>query len=771
MRDLRYAPVLTLGFSLCLTFNPAPAQTIFTAAGLPHSHRASIDSMPVLAAPLGRVYTMLFDNRTGRLLLHDEILVSRIEPDGSLLTMVGMGRGTEGSMADGTLASGLDVVVLRGMAQDSIGALYLSDASAGRVYRVGLDGLVTTFAGGGVNPPGPQSDGRPATEAGMGSPRGLVFDSRGNLDIAEVYCHCIRRVDTAGIISTVFTLPVEARGFPYFEGLAIDSQDNIYAAEYSGSAIWKIAPDGSGNIYIADTLNNRVRRIDPDGVITTFAGNGTAGFSGDSGPAIKAQLSGPAQILIDSAGDVLIADFFNQRIRVVTPDGTISTLAGNGLRDSGLVFPAIGDNGPALQAVFNDANSAAFAPSGDLYVADSNASRVRKIAANGTITTVAGNGQNTYLGDGVPAVQASIIRPVTVATDNAGSVYFTTGDSRVMKVTPDGFLHLVAGMGTGIGLNRAGGDGGPAVAATLNEPKGLAIDAQGNVFIGDTSNARLRKVASNGIISTVAGPGIQGTDYWNGVAIDPKGALYVAITHAGPPTFSSEVDRVNSDGSLTRVAGNGQSCVNLSQTFAGDGSNILNVPLCTVVGLSFDTQGAMYIPEAYYTAVLRVAPDGTVQRTAGGASFKAGLGDGGSPLQASLQAGLDFSPASVALDGKGNMFIPQAGTNRIREVMPGPLVLRFSKESVAFQGTAAADQAVQVTTNIAEPLPFLVQLHTTVGGAWLSANRVTGQTDDMLIISANAARLPSGVYAGTVQVSIPGGTAQSATLPVTLTVP
>src|SRR6202011_5262891 len=134
------------------------------------------------------------------------------------------------------------------------------------------------------------------------------------------------------------------------------------------------------------------------------------------------------------------------------------------------------------------------------------------------------------------------------------------GDSRVRKITADGTIHPVAGTGTGTGLNRSNGDGGPAVNATLNEPKGLAVDSRGNVYIGDTSNARLRKVDTNGIITTVAGPGILGTDYWNAVALDPQGNLYVAITHSAVGNYYSVIDRVNPDGTLTPVAGNSQSC-------------------------------------------------------------------------------------------------------------------------------------------------------------------------------------------------------------------
>jgi sugar lactone lactonase YvrE len=794
MRGLRYALTwVSLGL--------ASAQSIVTVAGLPYSHRDAVDGKPALSAPLNYVYGILFDKLTGRLLIHDVGTLFRLEPDGTLLAMVGMGRGNDGTMADGTPSSGLYVVALRGMVQDATGALYLADASTQRVYRVGLDGVVTTFAGGGTKPPGSQSDGGLATDAGLSSPRGLVFDSHGNLDIADTYCSCIRQVSPAGIISTIFTLPQQPGLFQYFEGLAIDSQDNLYAAVYRGSAVWRIAADGSGamiagtgvagfsgdggpataaqlngpsgvtlgpdgSLYIADTMNHRVRRIAPDGTISTFAGIGVSGFSGDGGPAAAAQFSFPAQTLFDSAGNLYISDYANTRVRVVSPAGIISTVAGNGLPDPPPSrYTQVGDGGPALDAIFTTATSAAFGPAGELYVADWGDSRIRKIAPDGTITTFAGTGEDGYSGDGGPAAQAAITQPITLAVDNSGTVYFETADSRVRKVTPDGIIHLVAGTGTE--PIRSGGDGGPAVNATLSEPKGLAIDAQGNVYIGDTSNARLCKVDTNGIITTIAGPGVLGTDYWNAVAFDPLGNLYVAITHTGilDGLFYSVIDRVNPDGTLTPVAGNSRTCGNpVTTAFTFDGVPAMQAPLCVIVGLTFDAQGAMYIPEAFYGAVLKVSPDGTIRRVVGSNTNNL-LGDGGPPLLANLQGNYYYAPSSVAFDATGDMFIP-SGT-RIREVIPGLVTAQLSKDRIDFQGASPSAQSIRVATNVAEPMPFGVQVKS--GGAWLSTNRPTGQTGDLLTLSANPAGLAPGVYSGTIQVSIPGG-AVGATLPVTLTV-
>ena len=782
------------------------AQTIFTSAGLPASHRNEIDGKPALAARLSTVYGVLLDKTTGRLLLHDEALVSRLEPDGTLTALVGISRGSDGSIVNGTLASGLLVGILRGMAQDSAGALYLSDAAYGRVYRVGLDGIVTIFAGGG---PAATTHPTPAVNATLGSPRGLAFDSHGNLDIASTYCSCIVQVTPAGDISTLFTLPPAPGFFQYFEGLATDSADNVYGVTYRGSQLWKIGSDGSGaviagttpgfsgdggpamaaqlngptavtidssgNLYVSDTLNQRVRKIATDGTISTIAGTGgtgaTGSFGGDGGPAASARFSWPADLVFDGAGDLYVADYLNRRVRQITPDGIVNTVAGSGALSPGST-PAGGDGGPALDAHFNTLTSAVFNPSGDMYVADLSNNRVRKIAADGAVSTVAGGGSTgfNYTGDGGPATQATIIRPITLALDSAGAVYFDTGDDRVLKVTTDGIIHLVAGAGPGSGPVRSQGDGGPAIAAILNEPKGLAIDAKGNVYVGDTSNARLRKVDTNGIITTIAGPGIQGVDYWNAVAFDPQGNLYVTVTKSdiANKLFYSEVDRVNADGSLTLVAGSRQSCDHLQPgTFVSDGIPALQTQLCTIVGLTFDAQGAMYIPESFYGVLLRMGLDGVVTRVAGSPISTSDLGDGGSPLAASLSFGAStyYSPPSVAVDPSGNLFVPQSGANRIREIIPGTIAPKFSQTRVDF--SSAGSQTVQTLTNIAEPLPYSIQISS--NAPWLSANRVTGLTGDVLTLSAKTSGLAPGMYPGAVTLTVAANGA-TATLPVSLTV-
>lgn len=768
-------------------------------AGLPPNHRADVDGKPAVNAPLGPVYGLLRDRVTGRLLLHDQGLVERLEPDGTLLAFAGSPSWLDSDALDGAPASNLRISTLRGMAQDATGVIYLADAAAGRVYRIERDGTVTTFAGGGNPPQGGNGDGGPAKAAFVGSPRGLAFDSKGNLNIAEAYCQCIRRVTPDGIISTVYALP--PKPFYYFEGLALDSQDNLFATEYAGHQVLKIAADGtvttiagtgvggfggdggpaieaqlngpsgvaidaSGNLYIADTLNQRIREVTPDGIIATVAGVGTPGFSGDGGPAVSAQMFLPAQVLVDPDGSLFVSEFGNNRVRRISPDGIIGTIAGNGGSSNG---NGIGDGGPALYATLSLVDAAVFDGAGNLFVAELQGNRVRKIAPDGTISTVAGNGKYGYDGDGGPAIKATISGPYGLTLDQQGSVYIATADSRVRKIDPGGTITLVAGTGTGTGLIRSQGDGGPAVKATLSAPKGVAVDAAGNVYIADTSNARLRVVDRNGVIRTVAGPGVLGTDYWNAVTIDPSGNVYVAITHSEPAHIWSYVARVASDGSLTTVAGSQQDCAGRPNVFTYDGQPASSVPLCLLLGLTFDSHGILYLPESYYGAVLRMAPDGTLSRIAGSPIFRE-YGDGGSPLAASLAGSSYYTPASVAFDSAGNLFIPQSGANRIREVTATPLVLKLSRDRVDVQGSVPRAQTVGVTTNFGEPFPYLVRIRTGDGGGWLSANRTSGLTGEALTVTADPTGLAAGVYHGSVTVVLVLPDGLQVDLPVTLTV-
>ena len=264
-----------------------------------------------------------------------------------------------------------------------------------------------------------------------------------------------------------------------------------------------LAFDGNGNLYISDTFNNLVRKVDVNGTITTFAGSGSglSGYGGDGGPASDALLSYPASVAVDGNGNLYIVDSLNNRVRRVDPGGTITTVAGSGSFGYG------GDGGPATAAALFLPEDAAVDGNGNLYIADSLNHRIRRVDPSGTITTVAGNGDDGYGGDGGPAVAAMLNGPNGVAVDGNGNLYIADSlNHRIRRVDPSGKITTVAGGGD----DGYGGDGGPAVAAMLNGPNGVAVDGNGNFYIADSLNHRIRTVDPSGTITTVAGDGDDG---------------------------------------------------------------------------------------------------------------------------------------------------------------------------------------------------------------------------------------------------------------------
>jgi uncharacterized protein (TIGR03437 family) len=291
-----------------------------------------------------------------------------------------------------------------------------------------------------------------------------------------------------------------------------------------------IAADGAGNLFIADTGDNRIRKVTPAGTISTVAGNGTSGFGGDGGPATSAELNNPISVAVDVAGNLFIADFENNRIRKVTPAGTISTVAGNGIQGFG------GDGGPATSAELNYPGDVAVDGAGNLFIVDWGNNRIRKVTPAGAISTVAGNGTAGFSGDGGPATSAEMWGPEGVAADGAGNVFFAdSGNDRIRRVTPAGTISTVAGNG----VQGFSGDGGPATSAELWGPYGVAVDSAGNLFIADLYNNRVRRVTPASMIGTVAGNGTAGfsgdgapatsaeLNYPIGVAVDGAGNLFI----------------------------------------------------------------------------------------------------------------------------------------------------------------------------------------------------------------------------------------------------
>ena len=313
-----------------------------------------------------------------------------------------------------------------------------------------------------------------------------------------------------------------------------------------------VAVDAQGNVYIADHSGSRVRKVNREGMISTFAGTGGAGYSGDGGPATSARVGTPYGVAVDRQGNVYITDRYNNRVRKVSPGGTITTFAGTGAYGSG----SFGDGGPATSAQLRNPYGVAVDGQGNVYIADHDHFRVRKVSPSGTITTFAGTGVQGFSGDGGRATAAKLFSPFGLAVDEKGNVYIADRDNnRVRKVSPSGTITTFAG--TGEAANDGDGDGGPATSARIQHPQGMVVDPQGNVYI--SAGGSVRKVSPGGTITTFAGggranPGDGGPATSallrapDGLALDRLGNLYIAEGWG-------RVRKVTADAGLTLTLG------------------------------------------------------------------------------------------------------------------------------------------------------------------------------------------------------------------------
>ena len=327
---------------------------------------------------------------------------------------------------------------------------------------------------------GYSGDGAPATSAQFQGPWGIASDNTGNLYVADCNNHRVREIDTMGIIRTI-----AGNGIGGYSG----DGGQATAAQLADAA--GIAVDGSGNLYIADEDNNCIRKVNSSGIITTIAGNGAGGYFGDGGPATLAELYHPTSVCIDGLGNVYIGDITNARIRKVDTSGIITTFAGNGIGGYS------GDGGTATAAELWNPTSVTIDAYGNLLIGDAGNYRIRKVDTFGMISTFAGNGTTGFGGDGGPATAASLSGWGFVISDALGNVYLgDNSNRRVRKISAGGIINTIAGDGS----SGYSGDGGPATSAELQNPLGGTLDSIGNLYFGDLNNNRVRKIISNNYI-------------------------------------------------------------------------------------------------------------------------------------------------------------------------------------------------------------------------------------------------------------------------------
>lgn len=429
------------------------------------------------------------------------------------------------------------------------------------------------------------------------------------------------------------------------------------------------ARDSAGNVYISDYLNHRIRKVDTSGTITTLAGNGLAGFSGDGGPAKSAKLDFPKGVAVDATGNVIFADSGNNRIRKVSTSGIITTIAGTGVAGFG------GDGGPATAALIDQPNGVAVDQSGDVLIADLNNQRIRKIDTAGVITTVAGNGITGFSGDGGPAISASLNNSYTVLPGAANDFYIADTDNfRVRRVDSAGTISTFAGS-VSYGCT---GDGGPATAAGIGRPKGLAINAGRLMIAAGCDFIREVDLTSN-IISTAAG---SNTSLGSG-GFDGNGHSALSSVFFVPTGLSSDLA-----GNLLIVdAGNSQvrkldSTTQIVTAFAGgyigDGGAGTTATLNSPYGIAIDSSKNIFIADMYNNRVRVLSAAGTIT-TFAGTGVTGSSGDGGPAVSATLSF-----PTATATDQNGNVFIADTAGLVVRKVDASGIITTLVSENSDF---------------------------------------------------------------------------------------
>lgn len=548
-----------------------------------------------------------------------------------------------------------------GIAVASNGTYYVADSESHSIRKVTPDGTVTTLAGAGTYG---FADGL-GRSAMFSSPKGVALDASGTLYVADAGNNRIRKVTTAGEVTTL----AGSGTYGFADGVATVAQFKSPEA---------VVVDPLGTVYVSDRSNQRIRKIAPTGAVTTLAGAGSPGFL--DGPASSAQFSDPGSLAFDLSGNLLVADTSNHRIRRVTPAGDVTTLAGSG--SAGYA------NGPALSAQFFYPKGLAVNASGEVFLSDD--SRIRKISTTGQVTTFSGIAGWGFADGDVPTARFN--SPVGISVDAVGNLFIAdSGNQRIRKLSPTGIVSTLAGSGPDVtggmmmGMATWTAPDGLASAASLYDPIGVSVDGMGNIYVAEDSNCRIRKVSPEGTFTTLAGgvtrgnaDGVASAAQFaspSDVAVDADGTVYVA------DTSNHLIRKVTPAGVVSVLAGSSQGFVDGTGTAAA-----FNGPY----GLAIDASGTLLVADSANNCIRKVTRSGVVTTLAGTGAF--GFADG------TATTAQFYGPRGVAIDPFGNVYVSDTYNQRIRKVTPAGNVT-----TLAGSGSAGFADGTGLTAQFSYP--------------------------------------------------------------------
>ena len=606
--------------------------TLVAGTGAQGSQGPSGDGGPATAATLAIPLALAFDT-SGNLYIADagSNRIRMVDTSGIIHTFAG--NGNNAHTGDGGPATSASLNTPSALAFDPGGNLVIADTGNHEIRRVSPQGIITKVAGTG-NPAYDGDNGTVATAA-FSSPSGVAVDHLGTIYVADTGNQRIRLISPSGITSV-------------FAGNGVKGAfgDGRQAATAEVNNPGTLLFDTAGYLYIADIGNDRVRRISPTGVITNFAGSGTVGAGGDGGYAIDANLNLQA-IGMDPQNNVIIADGGNYRVRFVTPsNGFITTIGGNGL------------------IAYNPTNL--LINGNTVYFSDSTANRIRQFditSGAASIGILAGNGQQTFDVADDTALTARLTAPRGLSRDSAGNIYFADSKNQaVRKITPQGALVTLAGNATNAEL----GDGALATASELSGPVDVAFaNGSGNLYILEQTGNRIRVITPNGNINTYAGIGTPGAppsptgkalsqpvNAPQGMAIDSSGTLYLA------DTGNNLIRKITTDGNITTIVGTG------AATYTGDGGPALAATVRNPTGVAIDTFGNVFIADTRNNVIREVGADGIIS-TIAGTGVGSYNGDGTPATNYPLN-----QPSAVAIGPSCSVLVADVGNQRIRQIFP-----------------------------------------------------------------------------------------------------